>query len=78
MGWPACCRAIDSNALPLYSAGMRALFIILMLINLGVFGLGQGWFGTPRAEAGRTASNKLPVPLNADALKLGPAQLQTR
>ena len=57
---------------------MRALFIILMLINLGVFGLGQGWFGTPRAEAGRTAPNKLPVQLNADALKLGPAQLQTR
>lgn len=78
MGWPACCRTIDSNALPLYSSGMRALFIILMLINLGVFGLGQGWFGTPRAETGRTASNKLPVPLNADALKLGPAQLQTR
>jgi len=57
---------------------MRAVFIVLMLINLGVFGVGQGWFGTPRAEAGRTAPEKLPVPLNADALKLGPAQLQTR
>ena len=57
---------------------MRAVFIILMLINLGVFGVGQGWFGTPRAEAGRTAANKLPVPLNADAVKLGPAQLQSR
>ncbi len=57
---------------------MRAVFIILMLINLGVFGVGQGWFGTPRAEAGRTAPNKLPVPLNADAAKLGPVQLQSR
>lgn len=57
---------------------MRAVFIILMLINLGVFGVGQGWFGTPRAEAGRTAANKLPVPLNADAAKLGPVQLQSR
>jgi hypothetical protein len=57
---------------------MRAVFIIVMLINLGVFGLGQGWFGTPRAEAGRTASNRLPVPLNADAATLGPVQLQTR
>jgi hypothetical protein len=57
---------------------MRAVFIVLMLINLGVFGVGQGWFGTPRAEAGRTASNRLPVALNADAVKLGPAQLQNR
>jgi hypothetical protein len=57
---------------------MRAVFIILMLINLGVFGVGQGWFGTPRAEAGRTAANRLPVPLNADAVKIGPAQLQSR
>jgi hypothetical protein len=57
---------------------MRAIFIILMLINLGVFGVGQGWFGTPRAEVGRTATNRLPVPLNADAAKLGPVQLQSR
>ncbi|MDO9024980.1 hypothetical protein [Zwartia sp.] len=57
---------------------MRAIFIILMLINVGVFGVGQGWFGTPRAEAGRTAANKLPVPLNAEAAKLGPVQLQSR
>jgi hypothetical protein len=57
---------------------MRAIFIILMLINLGVFGVGQGWFGTPRAEVGRTAANRLPVPLNADAAKLGPVQPQTR
>lgn len=59
-------------------AGMRTVFIIVMLINLGVFGVGQGWFGTPRAEAGRTAANRLPVPLNADAAKLGPVQLQNR
>jgi hypothetical protein len=57
---------------------MRAVFIVLMLMNLGVFGVGQGWFGTPRAEAGRTANNRLSVPLNADAVKLGPAQLQNR
>ena len=57
---------------------MRAVFIVLMLMNLGVYGVGQGWFGTPRAEAGRTAANRLPVPLNADAVKLGPAQLQNR
>jgi hypothetical protein len=57
---------------------MKAVFIILILINLGIFGLGQGWFGTPRSEAGRTATNRLPVPLNAEAAKLGPVQLQTR
>ena len=57
---------------------MKAIFIILLLINIGVFGVGQGWFGTPRAEAGRTAANRLPVPLNADAAKLGPVQLQNR
>lgn len=57
---------------------MRALFIIVMLMNLGVFGVGQGWFGTPRAEAGRTAANKILAPLNAEAAKLGPVQLQSR
>ena len=57
---------------------MKAVFIILMLINVGVFGVGQGWFGTPRAESGRTATNRLPVPLNADAVKAGPVQLQNR
>ena len=57
---------------------MKAVFIILILINLGIFALGQGWFGTPRSEAGRTATNRLPVQLNAEAAKLGPVQLQTR
>ena len=57
---------------------MRTLFIILVLINLGLFAVGQGWFGTPRAQKGRTPAANIATPLNADAVKIGPGQLQTR
>jgi hypothetical protein len=55
---------------------MRIIFVLLLLINLGVFALGQGWFGTPRAELGRSGSNA-PPPINAEALRILPGQLQT-
>ncbi len=57
---------------------MRTLFIILVLINLGLFAVGQGWFVAPRAQMGRTPAANIAAPLNADAAKIGPGQLQTR
>jgi hypothetical protein len=57
---------------------MRTLFIILVILNLGLFAVGQGWFGTPRAQKGRTPAANIAAPLNADAVKIGPGQLQTR
>lgn len=32
---------------------MRSLFIVLLLANLALFGLGQGWFGQPLSQRGR-------------------------
>jgi hypothetical protein len=55
---------------------MRTLFILLLLINLGVFALGQGWFGPPRSEAGRSPASRAQVQLNAEAATIGPGQLQ--
>ena len=57
---------------------MRTFFILLVLVNLGVFALGQGWFGQPRSEAGRSAPSKLHTPLNAEAAKFGPGRLQAQ
>ena len=32
---------------------MRYLFLLIVIANALIFGLGQGWFGTPPAEQGR-------------------------
>lgn len=56
---------------------MRLVFVLLLLVNVGVFALGQGWFGTPRAEQGRS-KNKPPAAINAEAIIISPGQLQTR
>ncbi len=58
------------------SEPMRTFFILLVLVNLGVFALGQGWFGQPRSEAGRTPFSKVQTPLNAESAKFGPGRLQ--
>ena len=57
---------------------MRTFFILLVLINLGVFALGQGWFGQPRSEAGRSPVSKIQTQLNAESAKFGPGQLQVQ
>ena len=57
---------------------MRTFFILLVLVNLGVFALGQGWFGQPRSEAGRSPANKIQTQLNAESAKFGPGQLQVQ
>ncbi|PHY05515.1 MAG: hypothetical protein CK528_14200 [Alcaligenaceae bacterium] len=55
---------------------MRTFFILLVLVNLGVFAFGQGWFGQARSEAGRSPASKTQVQLNPDSAKLGRGQLQ--
>jgi len=57
---------------------MRTFFILLVLLNLGAFALGQGWFGTPRSEAGRSPFSKIQVPLNSDAARVERGQLQSQ
>ena len=57
---------------------MRTFFILLVLVNLGVFALGQGWFGQPRSEAGRSRASKIQTELNVESAKFGPGQLQAQ
>lgn len=56
---------------------MKALFIVLVVVNALVFGLGQGWLGTKRTDAGRQPG-VLKTQLNADALSASRAQPQAR
>jgi hypothetical protein len=56
---------------------MKFIFISLVVINVAMFGLGQGWFGTPRAEAGRNPA-MLQQQLNAAQLTVTPAVSQGR
>jgi len=56
---------------------MKFIFISLVVINVAMFGLGQGWFGTPRAEAGRNPA-MLQQQLNATQLTVTPAVSQGR
>ena len=57
---------------------MRTFFILLVLVNVGVFALGQGWFGQARSEAGRSAASKLHTQLNVESATFGPGQLQAQ
>jgi len=52
---------------------VRFLFLLLLAVNLGLYALGQGLFGTPPADSGRDAQ-VLPE-RNAQALQLEPASL---
>ena len=53
---------------------MRTFFILLVLINLGVFALGQTNPAQARSEAGRSPASKTQAPLNPDSVKLGRPQ----
>ena len=61
-----------------YIAPMRTLFILLFIANLSVFALGQGWFGTPGSQLGRTLADRIAPQINPDALEISPGQLQIR
>lgn len=51
---------------------MKVLFILLAVVNVLMFGLGQGWFGSTRTESGRQPAF-LQTQLNADALTVSRA-----
>jgi hypothetical protein len=57
---------------------MRTFFILLVLVNVGVFAFGQGWFGQARSEAGRSTVSKLQTQLNVESAQFGPGQLQVQ
>ena len=48
---------------------MRVLFVLIMLANLWVYALGQGWLGSRPDDAGRDMA-ALKQELNADKVKL--------
>jgi hypothetical protein len=56
---------------------MKAFCILLLAANVLVFGLGDGWFGHPRTEIGRSPA-MLSSQLNAQALTVSPGRLQVR
>lgn len=61
-----------------YSDGVRTVFILLVLANIAVFALGQGWFGTPRSQLGRSPADRQQTQINPDAVRVAPGQLQNR
>ena len=48
---------------------MRVLFILILLANLGVFALGQGWLGARPEDEGRDA-RRFSQELNPGAVTL--------
>lgn len=50
---------------------MRVLFILIVLANLGVYALGQGWLGVRPIDEGREAQ-RTKQELNATAFTLKP------
>lgn len=48
---------------------MRLLFFLIVVLNVGLFAYGQGFFGTPPSEAGRSRAQR--APLNADLVTVG-------
>ena len=61
-----------------YILGVRTVFILLVLANIAAFALGQGWFGVPRSQAGRTPADRQQALVNPDAVRVAPGQLQNR
>jgi hypothetical protein len=57
---------------------MRIVLVLILLINLGVFALGQGVFGTPPAEKGRSTKGAPEAQLNPEAVVIAPGRFQTR
>jgi hypothetical protein len=56
---------------------MKYIFISLIVINVALFGMGRGWFGTPRTDSGRNTA-LLQQQLNAAQLTVSPAAPQAR
>lgn len=56
---------------------MKIFFAILMVANVLVYGLGDGWFGHTRTESGRSPA-MMGSQLNAQALTVSQGRLQDR
>lgn len=52
---------------------MRILVLLIFILNAALFVFGQGYFGVPPSEVGRSLS-RLP-PINSDKVTLGEATL---
>lgn len=50
---------------------MRVLFVLILLANLGVYALGQGWLGMRPEDEGRD-TRRFSQELNPGAVKLVP------
>ena len=57
---------------------MRIILVFFLLLNLGVFALGQGVFGPPPAEKGRSDKTAPGAELNSEAVVIAPGRFQTR
>lgn len=55
---------------------MRFVFVLVVLVNLGLLGWGQGFFGVPPAEQGREL--RLLSERNEQAVVIGQAATQLR
>lgn len=56
---------------------MKAFFVLLVVANVLVYGLGDGWFGNTRSQAGRTPA-MMSSQLNQEALTVFQGRLQAR
>lgn len=48
---------------------MRILLLLVVIVNLGLFAFGQGYFGVPPSELGRAPMHSPPI--NSDMISLG-------
>ena len=48
---------------------MRLLLLLIIFANLGLLAYGQGYFGVPPSEQGRTSAQRAPI--NANLVSLG-------
>ena len=48
---------------------MRLVLLLIVAINVGLFAYGQGFFGTPPSELGRSYSQRPPI--NSNLVTLG-------
>ena len=57
---------------------MRTLFILLLLINGALFATGQGMFGEPRSQKGRTPAASIKPEIQPEAIKVSRARLESK
>lgn len=56
---------------------MKAFFVLLLAANIIVYGLGDGWFGNTRSQAGRSPA-MMSSQLNQEALTVSQGRFQAR